>query len=98
MEIHGCDIVIKCQPPEKEAILEKIRGFWPSLVVEEDPEEGEFFVYHDEKAKKSWDGYGWGQDNDADMIYVIIRPGELTLVIDDEKTLLPIAEAIKGLC
>lgn len=94
MEIHGSDIVLDGKPPTKEIILAVLLGFWPQLIVEND-ENDDFFVYMDQRAKDSWDGKGWADDNDADMIYFLPREKQLTIVIDDNGDLMYMVEAVK---
>lgn len=92
MEIGGSDMIIKGKSLTKEKIVEVIRTFWKDLVVEHD-NEFDFFVYKNQAAKDAWD-LDCGEQND--LIYVLPRKNELTLVIDDKKVNLPIVEAIKS--
>lgn len=87
-------MILQGIPPSKEEVVETIRQYWPDLVVEDDGDD--YFIYKNEAAKKSWDGEGWSETNDADMIYVLPRE-DVTVVIDDNKQLSYMVEAIQEL-
>lgn len=99
MEIGGADIIIEGPRPDKQRVLDVVKGFWPNMVVEDwvgDDEPDDMFIYKDQKAKDNWDE-GIGEDSDADMIYYIPRENETTVVIDGYRVLMPIADAIRRL-
>jgi hypothetical protein len=93
MEIGGKDIILEGPVPSKDKILETLRSFWPDLVYE-DCDETDFFVYKNAASKEVWD-QDMDESVEADMVYILCRPEELTVVIDDEQKLLPLAMALK---
>ena len=87
-------MILKGIPPSKERVVETIKQFWPDAVVEDDGDD--YFIYKDEAAKRGWEDEGWSESNDADMIYVLPREN-VTVVIDDNKSLMHLVEAIERL-
>jgi hypothetical protein len=95
MEIGGADIIIDGPRQDNQKVVSVVRGFWPDLVVEE-CDGTDIFIYKDQKAKDNWDE-GIGEDVDADMIYVLPRENQTTVVIDGYRVLMPIADEIRKL-
>lgn len=91
MDIGGSDITLVGNITQKE-VIKIIKSFWPDLVFEDFGTD--YFVYKNEFYKKAW-AEDYVEEIDATMIYVMPTDINLSLVIDADKKLLPITEAIK---
>jgi len=98
VEIHGNDIIIDNwnRGITVKEVIDVVRNFWKDLAIEDDGDNG-YFIYENWKAKEAWDKKGWSEINDKTMVYVIFSERGFTIVIDDNKENMLIAEAIKSL-
>ena len=101
MEIHGCDICVKCDKSLTPSLVELIvKNHWPNMVTELDcalPDQTWLFLYKNQNAKNIWDE-GVAVDDDADMIIAIWTKditNEVWFVIDDNKILQYIVDDIQ---
>lgn len=87
MEIGGYDLIYDSEfPVQSHHLIDACRTVWPTLVVEYDPEPGEFFVYRDMDSAVSWEVATETDDPDhkeGPMVYFILGDKDFTAVMDD---------------
>ncbi len=95
MQIQGKDIVLETTLTNEE-IFSIIGYYWPDLIIEEIAP-NEFAIYRDKPTECKWNVEGWSKEIDPGLI-TFIRNGissELTFVIDNECTLLPLIRELE---
>ena len=80
--IGGKDIVILARPTAalKDFILRYVESRWRRCSLEKDPS-GEWFIYRDSKARRSWDDWGGIDENQDTMLHFIFGVDGFTVVV-----------------
>lgn len=94
--IGGRDFVLPGPGGQQEfgLLRNSLLAWWPDAILEDANSEliaslrevrkelPEFFVYRNRDAYESWTAHGANAQNASDMIHVILRPQDITLVTD----------------